>query len=53
MSDPNATHRVSRADLFRDDEEEATPDPNATAQISREDLFKDEQKDSKSPRERG
>lgn len=53
MSDPNATHRISRADLFRDDEEEATPDPNATAKISREDLFKDEQKDSKSPRERG
>ena len=52
MSDPNATHRISRADLFRDDEEETTTDPNATAQISREDLFKEE-KDPKSPRERG
>ncbi|MBQ1082480.1 MULTISPECIES: hypothetical protein [unclassified Nocardiopsis] len=52
MSDPNATHRISRADLFRDDEEETTQDPNATAQISREDLFKDDQ-DPKSPRERG
>lgn len=52
MSDPNATHRISRADLFRDDEEETTTDPNATAQISREDLFKEE-KDDKSPRERG
>ena len=42
MSDPNATHRISRADLFKDDdEEETTSDPNATAQISREDLFKD------------
>ncbi|MFE1169667.1 hypothetical protein [Nocardiopsis sp. NPDC058789] len=52
MSDPNATHRISRADLFRDDEEETTPDPDATAQISREDLFKDGPKDAKSPRER-
>ncbi|GAA1079459.1 hypothetical protein NE857_24230 [Nocardiopsis exhalans] len=52
MSDPNATHRISRADLFRDDEEETAPDPNATAKISREDLFKDD-KDDKSPRERG
>ncbi|WP_017581536.1 hypothetical protein [Nocardiopsis valliformis] len=52
MSDPNATHRISRADLFRDDEEEIAPDPNATAKISREDLFKDD-KDDKSPRERG
>ena len=52
MSDPNATHRISRADLFRDDEEETTPDPNATAKISREDLFKDDQ-EPKSPRERG
>ncbi|AFR10847.1 MULTISPECIES: hypothetical protein [Nocardiopsis] len=42
MSDPNATHRISRADLFRDDEEETTADPDATAQISREDLFKED-----------
>lgn len=49
MSDPNATHRISRADLFRDEEEETTPDPDATAQISREDLFKDDPK----PREQG
>ncbi|WP_201294898.1 MULTISPECIES: hypothetical protein [unclassified Nocardiopsis] len=42
MSDPNATHRISRADLFRDDEEETTPDPNATARISRADLFRDD-----------
>lgn len=49
MSDPDATHRISRADLFRDDEEETTPDPDATAQISREDLFKDDPK----PREQG
>ena len=42
MSDPNATHRISREDLFRDDEEqEESPDPNATAQISRSDLFDD------------
>ena len=53
MSDPNATHRISRADLFRDDEEETTaaPDPNATARISREDLFRDDQEQQK-PRER-
>ncbi len=51
MSDPNATHRISRADLFKDDEEEAAPDPNATAQISREDLFKDED-EPRRPRER-
>ncbi|WP_190394118.1 hypothetical protein [Nocardiopsis quinghaiensis] len=43
MSDPNATHRISRADLFRDDEEETTPDPNATARISRADLFGDDE----------
>ncbi|MCK9870073.1 MULTISPECIES: hypothetical protein [Nocardiopsis] len=44
MSDPNATHRISRADLFRDDEEETNaPDPNATARISRADLFRDEE----------
>ncbi|WP_017605921.1 hypothetical protein [Nocardiopsis alkaliphila] len=49
MSDPDATHRISRADLFRDDEEETTPDPDSTAQISREDLFKDDPK----PREQG
>lgn len=43
MSDPNATHRISREDLFRDDEEqeEESPDPNATARISRADLFDD------------
>lgn len=42
MSDPNATHRISREDLFRDDEEqEKSPDPNATARISRADLFED------------
>ncbi len=42
MSDPNATHRISREDLFRDEEEqEETSDPNATAQISRADLFDD------------
>jgi hypothetical protein len=52
MSDPNATHRISRADLFRDDEEEtAAPDPNATARISREDLFRDDQ-EPRTPRER-
>ncbi|WP_197285655.1 hypothetical protein [Nocardiopsis sp. NRRL B-16309] len=54
MSDPNATHRISRADLFRDDEEEETaaaPDPNATARISREDLFRDDQ-EPRTPRER-
>ncbi|HJE57383.1 MAG TPA: hypothetical protein K8V84_02540 [Nocardiopsis listeri] len=51
MSDPNATHRISRADLFKDDEEEAAPDPNATAQISREDLFKDDD-EPRRPRER-
>ncbi|NKY98068.1 hypothetical protein [Nocardiopsis alborubida] len=44
MSDPNATHRISRADLFRDDEEETkAPDPNETARISRADLFRDEE----------
>lgn len=53
MSDPNATHRISRADLFRDDEEESAPDPDATAQISREDLFKDNFKDDPKPREQG
>ncbi|MBE2998964.1 hypothetical protein IDM40_09665 [Nocardiopsis sp. HNM0947] len=48
MSDPNATHRISRDDLFRDDEEqEQTPDPNATARISRADLFGDDEGDSK------
>ncbi|MGW5880412.1 hypothetical protein ACWFMI_28130 [Nocardiopsis terrae] len=52
MSDPNATHRISRADLFRDDEEETTEDPNATAKISREDLFKDD-KEPKGQSERG
>lgn len=43
MSDPNATHRISREDLFRDeeDEEQGSPDPNATAQISRADMFDD------------
>ncbi|WP_187347110.1 hypothetical protein [Nocardiopsis sp. CNR-923] len=42
MSDPNATHRISRAELFRDDDEDQTaPDPNATHQISREELFRD------------
>lgn len=42
MSDPNATHRISREDLFRDDkEQEESPDPNATARISRADLFDD------------
>ncbi|WP_304451190.1 hypothetical protein [Nocardiopsis sp. YSL2] len=53
MSDPNATHRISRADLFRDDEEEtaAAPDPNATARISREDLFRDDQ-EPQAPQER-
>lgn len=50
MSDPDSTHRISRADLFKDDEEEATPDPNATAQISRDDLFKDDE--PRRPRER-
>ncbi|MGW9554695.1 hypothetical protein ACWGSK_09330 [Nocardiopsis sp. NPDC055551] len=50
MSDPNSTHRISRADLFKDDEEEAAPDPNATAQISRDDLFKDDE--PRRPRER-
>ncbi|WP_211718223.1 hypothetical protein [Nocardiopsis sp. MG754419] len=49
MSDPNATHHISRADLFRDDEEESAPDPGATAQISREDLFKDEQEKRERP----
>ncbi|WP_198659035.1 hypothetical protein [Nocardiopsis sp. FIRDI 009] len=44
MSDPNATHHISREELFRDDEEERTaPDPNATAQISREELFRDDE----------
>lgn len=44
MSDPNATARISRADLFRDDDEdESTPDPNATARISRADLFGDQE----------
>ncbi|GHC91267.1 hypothetical protein GCM10007079_38430 [Nocardiopsis terrae] len=52
MSDPNATHRISRADLFGDDEEETTADPNATAKISREDLFKDD-KEPKGQSERG
>lgn len=53
MSDPNSTHRISRADLFRDDEEEQnTPDPNATARISRADLFRDED-ESASRREQG
>ena len=47
MSDPNATHRISRAELFKDDEEEEeTPDPNATARISRADLFKDDEEDT-------
>ncbi|WP_190318482.1 hypothetical protein [Nocardiopsis listeri] len=50
MSDPDSTHRISRADLFKDDEEETTPDPNATAQISRDDLFKDDE--PRRPRER-
>lgn len=48
MSDPNATHRISRANLFPEDEEEQGQDPNATAQISREDLFPDD-KDSGKP----
>ncbi|MCY9784922.1 hypothetical protein KIK06_13575 [Nocardiopsis sp. EMB25] len=44
MSDPNATHSISRAELFKDDDEERTaPDPNATARISREELFKDDE----------
>lgn len=51
MSDPDSTHRISRADLFKDDEEETTPDPNATAQISRDDLFKDDD-EPRRPRER-
>ncbi|WP_017572247.1 hypothetical protein [Nocardiopsis halotolerans] len=52
MSDPNATHRISRADLFRDDdEEETTQDPNATARISRADLFGDDEEPS-APNER-
>ncbi|WP_200904088.1 hypothetical protein [Nocardiopsis sp. RV163] len=52
MSDPNATHRISRADLFRDDEEETnTPDPNATARISRADLFRDDE-ESQAPGDR-
>lgn len=51
MSDPDSTHRISRADLFKDDEEEAAPDPNATAQISRDDLFKDDD-EPRRPRER-
>ena len=42
MSDPNATHRISRAELFRDDDEEKTPDPNATHRISRAELFRDD-----------
>ena len=47
MSDPNATHRISRAELFKDDEEEEnTPDPNATARISRAELFKDDEDDT-------
>lgn len=54
MSDPNATHRISRADLFRDDDEEETSlDPNATARISREDLFKEDSEDGPEPREQG
>ena len=54
MSDPIATHRISRADLFRDDEEDdASRDPNATARISREDLFKDEAEDGPKTREQG
>ena len=51
MSDPDSTHRISRADLLKDDEEETTPDPNATAQISRDDLFKDDD-EPRRPRER-
>lgn len=52
MSDPNATHRISREDLFRDDEEqeqgqEQAPDPNATARISRDALFADDKDDPK------
>ena len=43
MSDPNATHRISRAELFRDDDEEKTPDPNATHRISRAELFRDDE----------
>ncbi len=39
MSDPNSTARISRADLFRDEE---VPDPNSTARISRADLFRDD-----------
>ncbi|MBB6119222.1 hypothetical protein [Nocardiopsis algeriensis] len=44
MNDPNATHRISRADLFADDDEkqEQAPDPNATHRISRADLFADD-----------
>lgn len=50
MSDPNATHRISRADLFRDDEEEETvTDPDTTARISRADLFRDDE--PRTPRE--
>lgn len=52
MSDPNATHRISRADLFKDDDEEETAsDPNATAQISRADLFRDDD-EPRQPREK-
>lgn len=39
MSDPNATHRISRAELFSDDEDTTA---ETTQQISREDLFRDE-----------
>ncbi|MFD6952348.1 MULTISPECIES: hypothetical protein [unclassified Nocardiopsis] len=52
MSDPNATHRISRADLFRDDEEETAPDPNATARISRADLFRDDEEETAQGEER-
>ena len=51
MSDPNATARITRADLFRDDEEEQNaPDPNATARITRADLFRDDDEPT-APRE--
>ncbi|WP_285728719.1 hypothetical protein [Nocardiopsis sp. ATB16-24] len=46
MSDPNATHRISRAELFRDDDEDTTPDPNATHRISRAELFRDDDEDT-------
>ena len=39
LSDPDSTARISRADLFRDDE---APDPNSTARISRAELFRDD-----------